>query len=208
MVEIVFIPLDGILIQNIGKICLGQTEKDVEKILGAPPTRYLSYYHQGLLSFYNPNFIQYVPIGVTFTNNMQYFYEDLELRIDFDDEHKVEFIEYIGGPFPDKIKPIIYGKEALALPADELIGLLTEKNNGEINDHNGKYIYSFLEIDVGIFREITEAGAKENIEEGKRDGTYYKNKDSFEQDLLKSRHFWTVGIGNKGYYRRLYENDM
>lgn len=50
----------------------------------------------------------------------------------------MEFIECLSN---DNIEPIIYGKEALDLDADELILLLTSKNNIEIDDSESGYAY-------------------------------------------------------------------
>lgn len=205
MLEIILVPHEGIVIQNIGKVCFEQTPEEVEKILGAPSTRLLSYYHNGLLRFYNPDYREFLPAGIAYAGDIQFFYNDYEIRIDFNDSKKVEFIECIAGPFPDKATPFIYDREVFSLSADELMELLTDKNNGAVDIESVEKICSFLEIDVGIFRELTEIEAEKSIEVGKADGTYETNRKSYEQDLMKARHFWTIGIGDKGYYRKVKE---
>jgi hypothetical protein len=62
-------------------------------------------------------------------NVKRFIYDDLELGICFTD-NKVDFIECIAGPFCENTKPTIYEQEAFALLAEDLVSLLSEKNNG------------------------------------------------------------------------------
>ena len=54
MKEIILLPLVGAEIQGIGQVLFGQSSDEVEKILGVPSTKYLSYIKNGLTLFYNP----------------------------------------------------------------------------------------------------------------------------------------------------------
>ncbi len=108
----------------------------------------------------------------------RYYYYNSEMAIDYDNDQNVEFIEFLGG-FDGALKPVIYGVSAFDVPADELIRLLTQKNDGEVDDHERGYSYGFLNISVGVYRET--------IPHGKR----------------KESHWSTIGIGVADYYRRL-----
>jgi len=74
MKRIELIPLVGIDIEDIGEVALGTGQMEVQTILG-PPSDAL---------------------------DGQYYYDELELRLDFNDRGQLEFIESINGPFPEK----------------------------------------------------------------------------------------------------------
>ena len=44
---------------------------------------------------------------------------------------------------------------------DNLVALLSAKNGGEIDDSEAEYCYGFVNISVGIWRDMTEKGAEE-----------------------------------------------
>lgn len=204
--EINFIPHEGVIFQNIGKVCFGQTADEVERILEMPTTRHLSYYDNrfNLLCFYNPEYANNIPSDALLAGNMYYFYADYEIKIYFDTNHNIEYFECSSGHFSDKTRPFIYDKEVFKLLADELIELLTNKNNGDIHIDSPiemKKSYLFLEIDVSIWRDMNETDARLCIEENKAAGTYEINKEEYEHDLIKSRYFWAIGIGHKGYWK-------
>lgn len=169
MQKIIINPLDGIEIENMGSIKLGQEKAEVFEILK-----------------------NFEPDG---ENNI--YYDDLELRIDLNKDGKVEFIE-LYGPFCEKISPLIYGINPFKVTAKDLIKLLSSKNNGKIDDTEAPYGYSYLGSSVGVWRDLTEKEAKEDIEEAKKDGEY---EDWMEEDLEKAKYFWTIGIGEKDYYK-------
>ena len=94
-----------------------------------------------------------------------YYYFNSELRIDFDENNCVEFIEFLAG-INGKLQPVIYGIKAFETDADNLYDILKKNNNGEIDDELGKgYAYSFLNISVGIFRQNTPPEIKEMMDE-------------------------------------------
>lgn len=170
MREIILNPLKGISIKNVGEICFGLSKDSVKSILGR-----------------------------TEEINNQLYYYNVELRIDFNEDDKVEFIECLSN---DKIKPIIYEKEALSLEADELVSLLKSKNKDEIYDSESGYSYSFFHLSVGIYRDFTPNAVEEMILEMKQDNTYEDNKEWLEEEYEKSKFFNTIGIGVKGYYNK------
>ncbi|WP_431293329.1 hypothetical protein [Pedobacter sp. P26] len=173
MIEIEILPLEGIEIENIGKLYIGQAKQDIEKLLGTPSD--------------NSNF-------------QQLFYDQYELRIDLDNKGNIEFIEFTYGPFPEKTALSIYGINPFEIGADKLIEILTEKNKGKIDDSEAEYCYAFFNISVGIWRQLTEKGVEESVAEMKADHEYEENKDWLNEDLQKAKNFWTIGIGVKNYY--------
>ena len=173
MIRIEILPLNGIAIENVGKISLGQSRSDIEKLLGEPSGN---------------------------SNGKKLFYEEYEFRIDLDKNGNAEFIEFIYGPFPQKTRISIYGIDPFQIGAAKLVAILTEKNNGKIDDTEADYCFTFLNISVGVWRQITEQNVEESIAEMKADNEYEQNKDWLEEDLEKAKNFWTIGIGVKNYY--------
>jgi len=173
MQKINIVPLDGVYIENIGKLLLGHSKAEIEILLGKPSAS---------------------------SNFLQFYYDDLELRVDFDKQGNAEFIEFIYGPFPEKTELSIYDINPFQTGAEKLIEILTEKNNGEIDNSEADYCFAFLNISVGIWRQFTEQNVRESIEEMQRNNEYEVNKDWLHQDLEKAKNFWTIGIGVKNYY--------
>ena len=110
MRKITLTPHTGASIHGYGNIYFGQSKEGVIAILGEPTRKH---------------------IGRNTPDTERFMYNDIELSIYFTDG-KVDFIEYVGGPFCEKTKPVIYEKKALSLLAEDLIAILSEKNNGEI----------------------------------------------------------------------------
>ena len=173
MERIEIIPLDGIEIEGLGNIKLGQSKLAIEKLLGK---------------------------GSPHSNTKQSFYDNYEFRLDFDKNDNIEFIEFIYGPYPERTKLQIYGIDPFEIGGDQLIELLTQKNNGDIDLSEADFSFGFLNISVGIWRQFTEKDVLEEIEEMKKQGEFEDNKIELEEDLSKSRNFWTIGIGIKNYY--------
>lgn len=176
MTELTLIPHDGIEIQSIGKIRFGQTANEVERTLGAP----------------------------SFKDDMRYFYDDYEISVMFSTDKKVEAIECNAGPFSDKTRTVIYGADFFSLSADEVIDLMEKMNNASIfieNPGRPKKSIWYIEIDVGVWRDIDEADAEESVKEAINSGVYEMDKDSYDNEVRKARHFRTVLIGRKDYYR-------
>ncbi|RZJ54061.1 MAG: hypothetical protein EOO44_06395 [Flavobacterium sp.] len=174
MTKIEILPLDGVEIENVGKISLGQSKSEVEQLLGQPSTN---------------------------SNQNRLFYTDYEFRIDLDKNGKIEFIEFIYGPFPERTELSIYGINPFQIGADQLLEVLTEKNNGRIDNSEADYCFGFLNIAVGVWRDATPKDIEESIAEMKVNNEYEENKDWIEEDLTKAKNFWTIGIGIKNYYQ-------
>ncbi|MDR1284805.1 MAG: hypothetical protein LBJ88_01230 [Campylobacteraceae bacterium] len=171
MKKIILNPLQGMSIEEIGQINFGESLDKIKLILG------------------NPNNEE----------EFKLYYDDLELRLDFDKNKLLEFIE-IQGPYTQFIEPKIYNINPFKVYADELIDILTKNNNGEIDDFEAPYSYGFSEISVGIWRDLVPKNLEEAANELKN-GEYEDSKIWIEEDLKKSQHFWTIGIGNRDYYK-------
>ncbi|MBS1520493.1 MAG: hypothetical protein JST50_05825 [Bacteroidetes bacterium] len=174
MIKIELKPLEGIVIENLGGVSLGQSRQNVERLLGPPSESYSA--------------------GSA-------FYKQYELRIDFDNFGKAEFIEFIYGPFPERTVLSIYGINPFTIGAEKLVEVLTEHNDGEVDLTEAELAYVFLEISVGIWRQFTQQDVEEGIAQRKLNGTYEFNKSSIEDDLEISKNFGTIGLGVVDYYR-------
>lgn len=172
MIKIEMLPLQGIVIESIGKINLGDTKTIVKKILGKPSST---------------------------SSDEKFFYHKYELKICFDKSNHVEFIE-CNGLFSTKTELSMYGIHPFKIEGDELIKILTKKNNGKVDDSEADYSYTFLNISVGIWRDSSPKEFKKEINEAKRNGEYEKDKKYFEEELERAKYFWTIAIGKKGYY--------
>ncbi|RZG71601.1 hypothetical protein EXU29_13265 [Acinetobacter wuhouensis] len=76
MIKINMIPLHGIDIENIGHIALGQSQTELIHLLGQPAEH---------------------------SDAVQLYYDQYELRIDLNQNKSIEFIEFINGPYPEKL---------------------------------------------------------------------------------------------------------
>ncbi|MCB9190013.1 MAG: hypothetical protein H6600_06795 [Flavobacteriales bacterium] len=170
--KIILLPLQGVKVGN-QFIEFGTPKKELINMLGRPSS----------------------------DSENQLFYDDLEIRIDLDDSEKIEFIEFLNGPFPEKTEVEIYGVNPFQVTSHSFIQLLSEKNNGQVDDTEEPYCYSFLESSVGIFRDSCEVDVEEMISEMKEEGTYSEHEDWILEDKEKAKYFWTIGIGSKNYYK-------
>ena len=128
-------------------------------------------------------------------NSLYYF--GSELRIDFDGEGRVEFIELLGGP-EGALQPVIFGLEAFRAEPETVVELLKEKNGGEFVDTEKGYSYAFKKLSVGLYRESIPKNVTEMIEEAEADGHPLSAEDI---EYEKRRTHWaTIGVGAEGYY--------
>ena len=102
--DIKIIPLVGIEAGGT-RIELGMSSDEIISRLGEPETVY-----KGL------------------PDTVQLYYYESEIRFDLDNENRLVFIEFLGGT-DGKLMPEIYGVPAFRTKADELLDILTEKNN-------------------------------------------------------------------------------
>ena len=130
----------------------------------------------------------------------QWYYAESELRLDFDQSGRLEFIEFLGG-LEGTLQPTVYGLPAFQTGADELIEELTRHNDGPVDDSEQGYSYAFLNISVGVYRSILPQDVQELIAEMEADGIPTLNNPDLERDKLRAEHWETIGIGLSGYYQ-------
>lgn len=131
----------------------------------------------------------------------RFYYYGSEMAVDYGADQKVEFIEFLGG-IDGSLRPIIYGVSAFDTPADELVELLKQKNDGRVNDSEQGYSFSFLNISIGVYRETRPSDVIEMLEEMKVDGIPTENNEDVAAEMRKANHWATIGVGVHGYYQR------
>lgn len=129
-----------------------------------------------------------------------YFCFNDELRIDFDENDHVEFIEFLAG-IEGNIQPVIYGVRAFSVLSYDLYTTLYSHNNGAIGDSENGYCFSFLNISVGVYRERKPEDFTAMVKELEQNGVNIQNSVEMEKERVKSLHWDTLGIGSKDYYR-------
>lgn len=172
MKKIKLIPLIGIEIENIGIIQFGQNIYDIKMKLGDPDSQ----------------------------DGTELYYTRLNFRIDLNEKEIFEFVEF-QGPYLENMEVSVYNINPFAINADELLEILALENNGEIDDSEAPYCYSFMNISIGIWREFTEKDILDTIEKMKVTGNYEESREWLNKDLEKSKHFWSIGLGMKDYYK-------
>ena len=138
--------------------------------------------------------------GQVVRGNEQYYYRN-EMKVVYDKDEKVEFVEFLGG-IDGLLKPMIYGVSVFDTDAEKLVELLTQKNSGSVRDEEQGYSYQFMEISVGLYREIRPQDVLEMIEEMKADGIPVEGNEDLEADKRRAEHWATIGFGVAGYYER------
>ncbi len=136
-------------------------------------------------------------VGEQVDNKAYYF--DSNLCVEYDNK-RVSLIEVSCGDPESAIMATIYGEDVMKSGADRILQILTEKNHGEVENENG-YSYTFYNLSVGVYREITPDDYKELIEEIKANGDPIEDNPDVEADFWKSTHWATIGIGVNSYYR-------
>ena len=125
----------------------------------------------------------------------QLYYDRYEFRLDFDLNKKLEFIE-LQGPYTNRVIPLIYGVNPFELEAAELVTLLKEKDGSNIDDAEAPNWSCFRNLSIGLWRQnIPEDISQSEI----RDATDEERK-IWIMEQNKAKHFWTIGVGNIGYY--------
>ncbi|MBE6542588.1 MAG: hypothetical protein E7672_09135 [Ruminococcaceae bacterium] len=172
--DIEIYPTDKIVIDG-KEIRFGMPKDDVERLIG------------------NGNFV-----NTKFVKNRCYYFNN-EMSVDYGDELFVCAVEFLGGS-DGKLKPIIFGVSAFETDAEELFRLLCEKNGRDAEDNEGGYSYSFHEISVGIYREITPDDVEEMAEEMRENGILPENNPDFVNDRRRASHWAALCVGKSGYY--------
>ena len=139
--------------------------------------------------------------GQVVRGNEQYYYQN-DMKDVYDKDEKVEFVEFLGG-VDGFLKPMIYGVSAFDTDAEKLVELLTQKNAGTVRDGEQGYSYQFMEISVGLYREICPQDVLEMMEEMRADGIPIEGNADLEADRRRAEHWATIGFGVAGYYGKL-----
>ena len=136
--------------------------------------------------------------GEQVDNRVYYFGSNL--CVEYDEAKRVSFIEISCGDPESPVTATIYGENIAKSGADRILQILTEKNHGKMENENG-YSYTFFNLSVGVYREITPDDYKELIEEMRANGDPVESNPDVEADFWKSTHWATIGIGTSNYYR-------
>ena len=133
-------------------------------------------------------------IGVSYEEDNKCYYYDNDMVIHYNANKEVEFIEFLGG-IDGKLHPTIYGVSAFGILADKLVEILKQNNNGEIDDSENGHSLFFLNISIGVYREITPLDVMELLQE-------FEEKDINNIKYMKdiANHWQVIGVGRKGYY--------
>lgn len=129
--DIELFPLEKMMLNEV-EIRLGMNKQHVIELLGEPENKHENYGG----------------------NSWRHYYYNTELALDYDKNGNLEFIEFLAG-HNGQLKPYIYGVSAFDTKMDELVSLLSEHNNGRIDDKEYSS-YGFLEISVGIWSDGEE----------------------------------------------------
>lgn len=121
------------------------------------------------------------------------------MAIDYGPDGTVEFIEFLGG-IDGALRPEIYGVSAFDTAADALADLLRQKNGEAAADPEQGYSLAFLNLSVGVYRELRPSDVQEMMEEMKADGIPVEKNPDVTVDLRKANHWSTIGAGAAGYY--------
>lgn len=129
-------------------------------------------------------------------NSLYYF--NNELRVDFDQEGRVEFIELLGGP-EGQLQPVIFGVGAFQADPEVVAALLKEKNGWDVIDGEKGHCLQFLKLSVGLFRESVPENVAGIIEEAEADGHPLSEEEI--GDEKRRTHWAAIGVGVEGYYK-------
>lgn len=127
------------------------------------------------------------------------YYYGNEQAIDYDEDRKVEFIEFLGG-VEGSLRPIVYGMSVFEISADELIEILKEKTTGEITELEKGFSIIFKDSSIGLYKTIRREDVLEMIEEMKAEGISIENNEDIEMEMKKSNYWASFGIGIRDYY--------
>jgi hypothetical protein len=162
--NIEIIPREGIILDG-KKILLGATKEEVILLLGAPQIVRDSFY-----------------------------YYSNELRFDFDEAGKTEFIEFLGG-IDGNLKPQIYGISVFDNIFDIVYSTLLENNGREFTDIEDGHCHVFDKIGIRIYRGFTHKEFEESLRAMKAEGIPFENYADYESDKRKAFHWDTIGVG-------------
>lgn len=191
-IKVELFPLMGACLDG-HTVRLGDTKADVERALGRPLGRMESAVRisEEELSALLGGSEEDLPAGP------HWFYHKNELRVDFDPQGRVEFIELLGGP-EGTLQPILDGLELFQAPPEAVYDLLKEKNHGPMELGINCYCCVFLNLELGVYRDSVPEDVTELIWEAKDKGHPLTPE---QIDCENDRTRWAaVGLGTKGYY--------
>lgn len=84
----------------------------------------------------------------------RHFYFNSDLAFDYNSEGRLEYIEFLGG-HDGILKPYIYGVSAFDTEQKELVKILSENNNGDVDDSE-RCSYAFKGSSVSVWTEDDE----------------------------------------------------
>jgi len=93
-------------------------------------------------------------------------------------------------------------QSAFDILTDELTDLLRQKNDGKIVDSEQGYSFSYLNISVGVYREMRPFDVMEMIKVMKADVIPIVNNKDIALEMRKTNHWATIGVGVAGYYQQ------
>ena len=164
---IIFNPHRGIVWSN-GEIFLGDSEDKVQEIS-----------------------VNYEKHGTS------YYITSHDLRVDMDENHTIEFIEFSRNQF-GRIQASLCNVFVLEQEVSEVLRQLEQYTS--IEERENGYMYVLTELDVALWRERTEADVEGFIADMKADGIPVEGNADVEAEWNLAKYFQTVSIGRKGYY--------
>ena len=129
----------------------------------------------------------------------RWYYDHMQLAVDYDNAGKAEFIEFLGGP-DGSLRPLIDGVSIFDAGAEEVTALLTKKNGGKPRDLENGHCLCFTSISVGLFRARTPEDVREMEEEMRAEGVFPEGNPELNSEWRMALHWNAVGIGRVGYY--------
>lgn len=126
-----------------------------------------------------------------------WFYFNNELRLDFDGQGRVEFIELLGGP-SGALQPTVDGLPVFQAEPEAVYDLLKAKNCGPVDVGINCYSCTFLNLETGVYRDCVPEDVSDTIGEARTEGRPLSPEQiDYENGLTR----WAaIGIGVKGYY--------
>lgn len=169
--EIVINPLVGIEWED-KKINLGDSLDTVKEVLGDAEVRY--------------------------ENSAYYFSTDL--RIDYDADCCVEFIEFLGGE-DGSVQPVVYGEQVFQINAAKVYRILKEHSNGHVIDEEDGFSYRFPKLGLEVYRENTPDAIDITITKLREKGIEVVDNANLMDERHRASRWATIGMGTKEYFK-------
>ena len=125
------------------------------------------------------------------------YYADYDIRVDFDEAGKVEFIEIRGG-HDSSLCPVFNSLPLFEMEVAEVLKALEE--NYVVEERENGHSYIIPELELALWRERTEADVDGFIADMKADGIAVEGNEDIELERRMARYFESAAIGRKGYF--------